>query len=73
MTSKSRTPRRVPQSESAVRHLPLVDLLVDTKTELCELALRSGLKVFTEMLEEDRTAIAACSSFSMARRHCGKR
>jgi len=35
----------------------LVDLLVDTKTELLELALRSGLKVFTAMLEEDRTAI----------------
>jgi transposase-like protein len=31
-----------------------VDLLVDTKTELLELALRSGLKVFTTMLEEDR-------------------
>jgi transposase-like protein len=30
---------------------------VDTKTELLELALRSGLKVFTRMLEEDRTAI----------------
>jgi hypothetical protein len=40
-----------------LRHLPLVDLLVDTKTELLELALRSGLKVFTLMLEEDRTAI----------------
>ena len=39
------------------RHLPLVDLLVDTKTELLELALRSGLKVFTAMLEEDLTAI----------------
>jgi hypothetical protein len=37
--------------------LPLVDLLVDTKTELLELALRSGLKVFTAMLEEDRTAL----------------
>jgi hypothetical protein len=37
--------------------LPLVDLLVDTKTELWELALRSGLKVFTAMLEEDRTAL----------------
>jgi len=35
----------------------LVDLLVDTRTELFELALRSGLKVFTTMLEEDRTAI----------------
>jgi transposase-like protein len=40
-----------------LRHLPLVDLLVDTKTELFELALRSGLKAFTQMLEEDRTAI----------------
>jgi hypothetical protein len=38
-----------------VRHLPLVDLLVETKTELLELALLSGLKVFTTMLEEDRT------------------
>jgi transposase-like protein len=37
--------------------LPLVDLLVDTRTELFELALRSGLQVFTTMLEEDRTAI----------------
>jgi transposase-like protein len=40
-----------------MRHLPLVDLLVDTRTELLELAMRSGLKVFTAMLEEDRTAI----------------
>jgi transposase-like protein len=40
-----------------VRHLPLVDLLVDTKTELLELALRSGMRVFTTMLEEDRTAL----------------
>jgi transposase-like protein len=40
-----------------VRHLPLVDLLVDTRTELFELAMRSGLRVFTAMLEEDRTAL----------------
>jgi transposase-like protein len=40
-----------------LRRLPLVDLLVDTKTELLELALRSGLRVFTTMLEEDRIAI----------------
>jgi transposase-like protein len=40
-----------------VRHLPLVDLLVDTRTELFELAMRSGLRVFTTMLEEDRTAL----------------
>jgi putative transposase len=54
---KSRIASLVPHPESPVRHLPLVDLLVDTKTELLELALRSGLKVFTTMLEEDRTAI----------------
>jgi hypothetical protein len=42
MKSKSRTGILVPRAESPVRHLPLVDLLVDTKTELPELALRSG-------------------------------
>jgi transposase-like protein len=57
MNTKSRIAPSVPQAESPLRHLPLVDLLVDTKTELLELALRSGLKVFTTMLEEDRTAI----------------
>ena len=57
MNTKSRIAPPVPQAESPLRHLPLVDLLVDTKTELLELALRSGLKVFTAMLEEDRTVI----------------
>jgi putative transposase len=57
MKRESRTARPGPQAESPLRHLPLVDLLVDTKTELLELALRSGLKVFTAMLEDDRTAI----------------
>jgi len=57
MKRESRTARPGPQAESPLRHLPLVDLLIDTKTELLELALRSGLKVFTTMLEEDRTAI----------------
>jgi hypothetical protein len=37
-----------------LRRLPLVELLIDTKTELLELALRSGLRVSTTMLEEDR-------------------
>ena len=54
---KSRIASPVPHTDSPRRHLPLVDLLVDTKAELLELALRSGLKVFTTMLEEDRTAI----------------
>jgi putative transposase len=57
MKTKSGTVISQHQNESGVRHLPLVDLLVDTKTELLELALRSGLKVFTAMLEEDRKAI----------------
>ena len=39
------------------RHLPLVDLLVDTRAELMELAVASGLKVLHTMLEADRTAI----------------
>jgi hypothetical protein len=59
---KSRIASPVPHPESSVRHLPLVDLLVDTKTELLELALPSGLKVFTTMLEEDRTAISSSPS-----------
>src|SRR5437868_6077685 len=42
---------------STQRHLPLVDLLVDTRAELMELAVASGLEALTTMLEEDRTAI----------------
>jgi transposase-like protein len=51
-----RTVPTVPRVESP-RHLPLVDLLVDARTELFELAVRSGLKVLETMLEEDRMAI----------------
>ena len=54
---KSHIARVVPQDESPLRHLPLVDLLVDTRTELLELVTRSGLQVLTAMLEEDRTAV----------------
>lgn len=54
---KSRTVVSVPQDQSPLRHLPLVELLVDTRTELFELAVRAGLRVLTTMLEEDRTAI----------------
>lgn len=56
MKRKSCTVVPVPQ-DASLRHLPLVDLLVDTRTELFELAMRAGLRVFTTMLEEDRTAI----------------
>ena len=39
------------------RRLPLVELLIDTESELFDLAVRSGLLVLDAMLEEDRTAI----------------
>ena len=46
------------QSESpALRHLPLVDILVDAQAELQELVVQSGLKVLEAMLEEDRVAV----------------
>src|SRR4030095_198076 len=54
---KSHIAHSVPQDESPLRRLPLVDLLVDTRTELLELVTRSGLKVLGAMLEEDRTAL----------------
>ena len=55
---KSRTGTRRRQSETPVlRHLPLVDSLVDTQTELQELVVASGLKVLEAMLEEDRVAV----------------
>lgn len=58
MKRESRTVNRTHQVDSpAQRHLPLVDLLVDMRAELMELAVASGLKVFHTMLEADRTAI----------------
>src|SRR6266568_73953 len=58
MKRESRTVDRSHQVNSpGQRHLPLVDLLVDTRAELMELAVASGLKVLISMLEEDRTAI----------------
>src|SRR3989454_11854319 len=58
MKRESHTIDRSHQVESSTqRHLPLVDLLVDTRAELMELAVTSGLKVLSTMLEEDRTAI----------------
>jgi putative transposase len=55
---KSRIARPIAGVESpTIRSLPLVELLVDTKTELVELMIRSGLRVLDAMLEEDRTAL----------------
>ena len=58
MKRESRTVDQSHHGDSQTqRHLPLVDLLVDTRAELMELAVSSGLQVLTTMLEEDRTAI----------------
>jgi putative transposase len=58
MKRESRTVDRSHQVDSpAQRHLPLVDLLVDMRAELMELAVASGLKVLHTMLEVDRTAL----------------
>ena len=55
---KSRIARPIAVVESpTVRSLPLVELVVDIKTELFELMIRSGLRVLDAMLEEDRTAL----------------
>ena len=55
---KSRTagPSFVVESPT-IRSLPLVELLVDTKAELFELMVRSGLQVLGALLEEDRAAL----------------
>ena len=59
MKRESRTGDRARQVDSVPtqRHLPLVDVLVDTRAELMELAVASGLKVLHTMLEDDRTTI----------------
>src|SRR5450759_2616121 len=58
MKRESRTVDRSYQIDSpSQRHLPLVDLLVDTRADLMELTVASGLNVLHTMLEADRTAI----------------
>lgn len=58
MPQQSRTVHAIAQAEnSESRHLPLVDLLIDTRAELTELVVRSGMKVLEAMLEEDRIAV----------------
>ena len=58
MKKPSRTVQRRRQSVSPTpRHLPLVDILIDTQAELQELVVASGLKVLEAMMEEDRAAV----------------
>ena len=68
---KSRTVIRRRQSSSpALRHLPLVDILVDTQTELQALVVASGLKVLEAMLEEDRVAVCGTPVCASTRAAC---
>ena len=58
MKQQSRTvPRRRQLVSPTPRHLPLVDILIDTQAELQELVVASGLKVLEAMLDEDRAAV----------------
>ena len=58
MKKQSRTvPRRRQSVAPTPRHLPLVDILIDTQAELQELVVASGLKVLEAMLEDDRVAV----------------
>ena len=58
MKKQSRTvPRRRQSVSPTPRHLPLVDILIDTQAELQELVVASGLKVLEAMLDEDRAAV----------------
>ena len=58
MKRESRTVDRSHQVDSPTqRHLPRVDLLVDMRAELMELAVASGLQVRHTLLEADRPAV----------------
>src|ERR671911_984839 len=61
-----------PAGVESPRHLPLVDLLVDARSELFELAMRSGLKVLETMLEEDRVAICGPRYAHVAERRASR-
>ena len=73
MKRESRTIHAADQVETPTsRHLPLVDLLIDTRAELTELVVRSGLKVLEAMLEEDRTGICGPRYQHQADREAGR-
>src|SRR3970040_34832 len=68
---KSRTVGHAVGVESP-RHLPLGDLRGDARTELFELAIRSGLKVLDTMLEEDRVALCGARYAHTAERRASR-
>ena len=73
MEQQSRTVHAVAQAEKPeARHLPLVDLLIDTRAELTELVVRSGMKVLDAMLEEDRITVCGPRYVHQAEREVGR-
>src|SRR5258708_30104678 len=73
MPKQSRTVHAGNQAEKLEsRHLPLVDLLVDTRAELTELVVRSGMKVLEAMLEKDRVAVCGPRYAHQAEREAGR-
>lgn len=73
MQQQSRTVHAVAQAEKREsRHLPLVDLLIDTRAELTELVVRSGMKVLEAMLEEDRAALCGTRYVHQVDRDAGR-
>ena len=73
MPQQSRIVPPVDQAEKpATLPLPLVDLLIDTRAELTELVVRSGLKVLEAMLEEDRIAVCGLRYAHQAARETGR-
>ena len=55
-----------------IRPLPFVELLVDTKTELFELMVGSGLRVVDALLEEDRTVLCGPRDVRQAARNASR-
>jgi putative transposase len=73
MQQQSRTVHALAQAEDPLtRHLPLVGLLIDTRAELTELVVRSGMKVLEAMLEEDRIAVCGPRYAHQAERDAGR-
>jgi putative transposase len=52
--------------------LPLVDLFINTRAELTELVVRSGMKVLEAMLEDDRIAVCGPRYAHQAGREAGR-
>jgi putative transposase len=61
-----------PNVPRAQYHLPLVDVLIDTRAELFEVIVSTGLQVLEAMLEEDRRALCGARYCHQASRVAGR-